>query len=344
LDFKDKKKSQMQKTVLIALAVVGTLTAGYFLFKNKPTKTVDVNTTAIKDIYNQWKLNYKINVGAAEDNYRFGVFSNNYAKITQHNRLLGRSYNLGLNPFTHLTQEEFAATHLGLKMPKNLNRTVTTLPVGNLKATADWRGKMNTVKNQGQCGSCWAFSAVGALEGVHSVKKGQLYNLAEQELVDCSGSYGNMGCNGGLMDYAFQYVIDNKGLATQNDYPYTAADGDCNSGVARIAPITGFTDVTVNSAAALKAAIAQQPVSVAIEADTFTFQGYTSGVINDDSCGTNLDHGVVAVGYDDAANPPYYIVRNSWGTSWGDAGHVKIGIQDGAGICGIQMAASFPTL
>jgi len=229
-------------------------------------------------------------------------------------------------------------------MPKNLNRTVTTLPVGNLKATADWRGKMNTVKNQGQCGSCWAFSAVGALEGVHSVKKGQLYNLAEQELVDCSGSYGNMGCNGGLMDYAFQYVIDKKGLASQKDYPYTAADGNCKTGLARNAPITGFTDVPVNSAAALKAAIAQHPVSVAIEADTFTFQGYTSGVINDASCGTNLDHGVVAVGYNDAERIPYYIVRNSWGTSWGDKGHVKIGIQDGAGICGIQMAASYPTV
>jgi cathepsin L len=251
---------------------------------------------------------------------------------------------LGLNAFTHLTHEEFSATHLGLKLPKTQSRNVTDLPTDNLTAKADWRDKMNGVKNQGQCGSCWAFSAVGALEGLHSVKKGQLHNLSEQELVDCSGSYGNMGCNGGLMDYAFKYVIDNKGLASQQDYPYKGVDQSCKTGKARNAPITGFTDVTVNSAAALKAAIAQQPVSVAIEADTFTFQAYTSGVINDDSCGTQLDHGVVAVGYDDAANPPYYLVRNSWGTSWGDKGHVMIGIQDGEGICGIQMAASYPTL
>jgi len=146
------------------------------------------------------------------------------------------------------------------------------------------------------------------------------------------------------MDYAFQYIKDKKGIAKQTEYKYTAADGSCKTtGTTRNGQISGFVDVKVNSAAALKAAIAQQPVAVAIEADTFTFQSYTSGVINDSSCGTNLDHGVVAVGYNDQDRIPYYIVRNSWGTSWGDKGHVKIGIQDGAGICGIQMAASYPT-
>jgi KDEL-tailed cysteine endopeptidase len=334
----------MQKTVVIALAVLGTLTAGYFLFRNKTVKTVDTEATALKDVYNQWKVEFKVNVGAAEDDYRFKVFSSNYGKIKSHNRLLGRSYSLGLNPFSHLTTEEFAATRLGLKMPTTFQRNVAQLPTDNLQATVDWRGKMNAVKNQGMCGSCWAFSAIGALEGLHSVKKSNLMNLSEQELVDCSTSYGNMGCNGGLMDYAFQYIADKKGIATQSDYPYKAVDQSCKTGKARNAPITAFTDVPVNSAAALKAAIAQQPVSVAIEADTFTFQSYTSGVINDASCGTNLDHGVVAVGYNDSDRIPYYLVRNSWGTSWGDKGHVKIGIQDGAGICGIQMAASYPTL
>jgi KDEL-tailed cysteine endopeptidase len=347
------------KTVFVALALVGTLTAGYFIYNNQPSKTPDVPSpvkndtkipvkndteSALKNIYNQWKLTYKINVGAAEDDYRFKVFSTNYAKITQHNNKSGKSYKLGLNAFTHLTQEEFAATRLGFKAPKNLRRNTTSLPLKNLKASVDWRSQLNAIKDQGQCGSCWAFSAVGALEGVHSIKKGNLYNLAEQELVDCSSSYGNMGCSGGLMDYAFQYVIDNKGLNAQTDYPYTAVDGDCQPVTARNAQVSSFVDVTPNSAAALKAAINQHPISVAIEADTFTFQAYTSGVINDDSCGTNLDHGVVAVGYDDAANPPYYIVRNSWGASWGDAGHVKIGIQDGAGICGIQQMSSYPVL
>jgi hypothetical protein len=299
----------------------------------------------LKDVYNQWKLNYKINVGASEDNYRFGVFSNNYGKIQEHNKLLGRSYNLGLNAFTHLTQEEFAATHLGFKAsaaPRKNN--IVILPTKNLKATVDWADKMNAVKNQGQCGSCWAFSAVGAIEGAHSALNGNLYNLAEQELVDCAGSFGNQGCNGGLMDYAFQYAASVGGLATGKDYPYTATDGDCKSGLNREGKITSFADVKVGSSDDLKAALNKQPVSVAIEADTFTFQGYTGGVINDAACGTQLDHGVVAVGYNDEDKVPYYKVRNSWGDSWGEKGHVRIAIVDGDGICGIQLAASYPVL
>ena len=332
----------MQKNVLIALAIVGTLTAGFFLFRNKPTQTVDVNTTALKDIYNQWKVNYKINVGAAEDDYRFKVFSANYEKITRHNRLLGRSYTLGLNAFTHLTTEEFAATKVGLKMPKTVSKNVSALPATSLKAV-DWTTKMNPVKDQGQCGSCWAFSAVGALEGLFSTK-GNLMDLAEQELVDCSGSYGNEGCNGGLMDSAFEYVRDHGGIALQSEYKYTATDGKCKADkTSKNAKITGYVNVPENDPEALKAAIAKQPVSVAVQADSFAFQFYKSGVVTGTSCGTSLNHGVVAVGYDDTVSPAFYLVRNSWGTSWGDKGHIRIGIESGKGVCGIQMMSSYPT-
>jgi KDEL-tailed cysteine endopeptidase len=331
----------MQKTVIIALAVIGTLTAGFLLFGRQSSQP---STDAVKDVYNQWKLNFKINVGAAEDDYRFGVFSKNYGKINTHNRLLGRSYSLGLNAFTHLTQEEFAATHLGFKAPAAGAKNTVKLPLKNLKTTVDWAEKLNAVKNQGQCGSCWAFSAVGAIEGAHVALNGNLFNLAEQELVDCAGSFGNQGCNGGLMDQAFQYVASVGGLANEADYPYKAADGDCQTVKTRNGKIAAFVDVAVNSSDALKAALNKQPVAVAIEADTFTFQGYSGGVINDDSCGTQLDHGVVAVGFNDEDKIPYYKVRNSWGASWGEAGHVRLAIVDGPGMCGIQMAASYPTL
>jgi hypothetical protein len=331
----------MQKTVLIALAVVGTLTAGYFIFRNKPTPSNDPS----RDEYNQWKVNYNISVSTAEDDYRYSVWTKNYAFYNASNAQ-GKSYTLGINGFTHLTQEEFAATYLGYKAPKtNTKRNTTSLPLKNLKTSVDWTSKLNAIKNQQQCGSCWAFSAVGSVEAIWSIQNGVLKSLSEQQLVDCSDSYGNEGCNGGSMDAGFQYIIDSKGIALESEYPYTAADGTCQTGLSQNDAISSFTDVTANSADALKAAIAQQPVSIAIEADQNVFQGYTSGILNDASCGTNLDHGVVAVGYDDTGSTPYYIVRNSWGTAWGEAGYVRIFINgDGDGICGIQMAPSYPTI
>lgn len=333
----------MQKNALIALAIIGTLVAGFFVFKHH-SQANEIGPKNLKDLYNQWKAENNIHVGSAEDHYRFQVFSSNYGKIVQHNSKPDRTYELGLTPFSHLTQEEFSATYLGLSSGNTSGQKNTAvLPTNNLRASVDWRPKLNPVKDQGHCGSCWAFSAVGAIEGAHSAK-GNLYDLSEQELVDCSRSFGNMGCSGGLMDNAFKYVVSSGGLASQKDYPYTATDGSCNSGLPKSGKITNFVDVPANNADALKAAIAQQPVAVAIEADTFTFQLYKGGVINDASCGTNLDHGVVAVGYNDEDATPYYIIRNSWGSSWGEGGHVKIGIKDGAGICGIQQMASYPVV
>jgi len=330
----------MQKNVLIALAVVGTLTAGYFLFRNKPTQSVDVNPTALKDIYNQWKLNYKINVGAAEDDYRFKVFSSNYDQVNQHNKLLGKTYKLGLNGFSHLTQEEFNAIYLGADLQANTGNA-TVLPTNNLKTNVDWREKLNPIKNQGQCGSCWAFSAVAAIEATHSITKSNLLDISEQELVDCSGSYGNFGCSGGLKDQAFRYVINRGGLAAQKDYPYTAVDGTCKtSGFQRIGKISKYVTVTPSNPEALKAALNIQPVAVSVKADTW--KSYSSGIINDASCGTATNHAVLAVGYNTEGSIPYYVVRNSWGAKWGESGHVRIGIQGGIGICGIQRSPFYP--
>jgi cathepsin L len=183
------------------------------------------------------------------------------------------------------------------------------------------------------------------MEGAWAIKTGTLLSLSEQQLVDCAGGqYGNLGCDGGDMGTAFDYAHDN-GMELESAYPYTAMDGTCAYDNTQVkATPTGKVFVGQNNALALKTAIAVGPVSVAIEADTFVFQFYSSGILNSKACGTNLDHGVVAVGYGvDASNKPYYIVRNSWGTSWGQKGYVNIAIVDGAGICGIQMEPVYPT-
>jgi len=215
-------------------------------------------------------------------------------------------------------------------------------------AEMDWRSKgaVTSVKNQGQCGSCWTFSSTGAIEGAWAISTGQLIDLAEQELVDCAGTkYGSMGCNGGQMEGAFKYVIEH-GQCALSAYPYTAQDGTCEKCTA-VAHLASCSDVKPNDQISLKGAVSQQPVSIAIEADTKYFQSYSGGILTSSSCGTNLDHGVLIVGYGKENGIEYWLVKNSWGTSWGDKGYVKIARSDStddAGICGIAMDPSFPTV
>ena len=222
----------------------------------------------------------------------------------------------------------------------------------------DWRtsGAVTPVKNQGQCGSCWSFSATGALEGAVHKATGLLTSFSEQQLVDCSKTvaYGNMGCNGGLMDNAFYYVMDS-GLCSESDYSYTAKEGtcvasSCKSAVPSFSSLKCF-DVPANNQAALKEAVSISPVSIAIEADKSVFQSYSSGVITGTRCGTSLDHGVLIVGYGEETvsgkSVKYWLVKNSWDSTWGDGGYVKIERSDSTndeGTCGIAMSASFPSL
>jgi cathepsin L len=199
------------------------------------------------------------------------------------------------------------------------------------------------VKNQGQCGSCWAFSTTGAVEGAEFVATGTLNSFSEQQLVDCAGGiYGNQGCNGGLMDNAFKY-IEKYGLQSEASYPYIAKKNrKCKYDASKVdGTVKSYTDVKVNDPAQLKAALVLSPVSVAIEADQYAFQGYTGGVITS-GCGTSLDHGVLAVGYGTESGQDYFLVKNSWGASWGVNGYVKIGAGS-SNVCGILSAASYPT-
>jgi C1A family cysteine protease len=333
---------------IVALAVVGTFAACYAVL-GTPAETDFVNPTALKDLYTHWKQANNLTYGGPEDEHRFGVFSNNYKKILRHNAKTHETYKLGLNKFAAMTREEFASTHLGLHAHKKAHvahrKFAAHHDAAPAPAAVDWttQGAVTGVKDQGQCGSCWSFSTTGALEGLNAIKNGKLVSFSEQQLVDCSGSYGNEGCNGGLMDDAFQYVAA-EGIVTEASYPYKAADGKCKIPAGDRFKNTGFTDVKVNDPNALKAAIAQQPVSVAIEADQDAFQLYNGGVITGSACGTQLDHGVLAVGYGVDGKTEFFKVKNSWGGSWGEAGYVRIGVAKGAGVCGIQSAASFPTL
>lgn len=312
--------------------------------------------------FQQWsKVNGKV-YQPTERDYRETVYNQNLNKIREHNAG-NHSWTMGANKFADLTADEFAAKYIGgfnpTLTPKKLlrgqaQRSNTTFDVasGANPASVDWtaKGAVTAVKNQEQCGSCWAFSTTGSVESAWFLKKGTLPELSEQQLVDCSTAEGNDGCNGGLMDYGFEYIIKNKGITTEAAYPYTATGPNaCKAkGLPVAATLSSYKDVPVNSETALETAIALQPVSVAVEADQSVFQLYTGGVM-DSACGTQLDHGVLAVGYgtDATTGKEYYKVKNSWGADWGAKGYILLarGAKfNPSGQCGIQMAASVPVV
>lgn len=224
-----------------------------------------------------------------------------------------------------------------------LETTDALLDTTNLPKSVNWveAGAVTPVKNQLRCGSCWAFSTTGALEGAHQIKSGTLVSLSEQQLVDCSRK--NNGCDGGLMDFAFQYS-EKHPIEAENDYPYKGIRQDCEYNESKgVVEATSFTDVPKNDPEQMKAAIALGPVSVGIQADSQVFQHYSGGVITSADCGDQIDHGVLAVGYGNEGGIDYILVKNSWGPDWGDQGYVKIGLRDGPGVCGINQQASRPT-
>uniref|UniRef100_M4FAU1 Cysteine protease n=2 Tax=Brassica TaxID=3705 RepID=M4FAU1_BRACM len=343
----------MSTTIRFTLVILSVLLASSSL-GGVTAKLLEQNLME-RNIFERWLVeNHKNYNGLGEKDQRFQIFMDNVRFVQEHNSVPNQRYELGLTRFADLTNEEFRAMYLRKKMERTrvsakaeryLHKVGDKLP-----DEVDWRAKgaVVPVKDQGSC-VVGRFRRLELLsvEGINQIKTGKLVSLSEQELVDCDTSY-NEGCNGGLMDYAFQFIIDNGGIDTEEDYPYAATDVNmCNSDKknTRVVTIDGFEDVPENDEKSLKKALAHQPISVAIEAGGREFQLYQSGVFTG-TCGTALDHGVVAVGYGTSQEgQDYWIIRNSWGSNWGESGYVKLqrNIKDSSGKCGVAMMASYPT-
>jgi len=291
----------------------------------------------------------------AEDLTRRTIWEKNLKKIEHHNiraSLGEHTYTLGMNKFGDLTPTEFVEAMNGYAMADKTEKSkgISFMAPLNVQvpASVDWRtkGYVTPVKDQGQCGSCWAFSSTGSLEGQTFRKTGKLISLSEQNLVDCSTAQGNDGCEGGLMDQAFTY-IQQVGIELEKDYPYTAEDDTCvYKASLKAAEDTGFVDIPSGNETALVAAIATVgPISVAIDASQDSFQLYSGGVYNEPACSsTELDHGVLIVGYGtDPTGGDYYIVKNSWSATWGLSGYILMS-RNKDNQCGIATAASYPTV
>lgn len=327
---------------------------------------VAVCNASIVSRFNEWLLNH--NIQFMNEHEYLHVFENwvnndDFIEFTNSQKL---SYKLAHNAFSGMNSDEFSSLMgfannrylLRDKLYQNITFTRPVASISFVSSSVDWRekGVVNPVRDQGQCGSCWSFSTIQSVESASAIKYGKLQQLSEQQLVDCDNfKNGGLdhGCNGGLMDNAFTWIGKNGGICSREEYPYvsgtTMTAGSCQKcSVEPNTKVSKFVDITAGSDTAMMSALSLQPVSIAIEADQRAFQLYSSGVF-DESCGTNLDHGVGLVGYGTTEDgKDYYILRNSWGSTWGDNGYMYLArgssFNGGQGQCGALLMGSYPVI
>ncbi|OMO92545.1 hypothetical protein COLO4_17497 [Corchorus olitorius] len=292
----------------------------------------------------------------AEKNKRFKIFKENFEYIHNINNAGNRTYKLSINKYSDLTHDEFAAARTGYKVPANVHAPTSspfnsyiaevTDVIANAPTSLDWRelGAVTRVKDQGSCGSCWIFAAVAATEGITKIKTGVLLPLSEKQVLDCSGN--QKGCNGGYLDEAFKYIIRNKGLTMECNYPYTARQGTCDpvKQAAVVAKISSYGLAARYNEQELLKAVLIQPILVGIEASGQDFRHYKSGVFSG-NCGTKIDHAVTVVGYGTSQDGiDYWLVKNSWGEKWGEKGYIRMkrNVAASEGLCGIAIWPIYP--
>ncbi|KAF3328568.1 cysteine protease [Carex littledalei] len=308
-----------------------------------------VNNT-FHERFENWVVEHGKNyLSTAERQHRLEVFADNVKFIDKFNREKKYGYTLSVNHFSDLTREEFAAKHSGATPSSLALRPSNQLNLTSVPSSMDWRsrGAVTKIKDQGSCGSCWAFAAVAATEGIVKIKTGKLISLSEQELIDCVTA--SSGCDGGWSDKAFEFIISNGGIASESEYPYKKVQGKCRANKIKhndAAALRGYGTVPRKNETMLMAAVAQQPVVVYFDSNSSSFQFYSGDGIYDGPCGAELDHAVTIVGYGENGGKKYWIAKNSWGTSWGDNGYMYIAkdASKKSGMCGLAIHAYYPII